>query len=584
MRQLYFGAQRHLPQMRHLRRHDGVFVKIASTNETSLADYALVEQGVVSRVTDTCPRGKAFIRFVLYSHFGVPDEEIDYHIVDGGEDRGIDAIYVDHENKTINICSCKCVSSLAKSKKNFPGAEIDKLISVMDDIFYHRDSVLGTVNGGLASFIREIWELLSSGDIWTTSICLFSNQLTLDRNERDRFIAALGRHNVALEEHGLYQLVHGVVQHGKLNFRKRLEPASETGIPFAEGDIRTLLIRVPLKQIAEFCTNNGAFDNRLIDTNLRYFLGAANEVNRAIEESLKSGKLAHFFAKNNGITIVCEKLITVNSSFPINMQNPKIVNGGQTARVLYNVFKDQIDLLEGGYIFVKIVETRDAQLANEICIASNNQSRIFGRDMRAHDEFQIKLAAGLHPLGYFYKRKRGEKNPDPDHLVEIDSIRAGQLLLCYLKFKPTLAKTNSNDIFDSEYEQAFDRSLVEPRVIVTVYKCYLVLEKMRREAHAWQRSMSKDSYNESWVIEGYLHVIAIVGELMRRKHFDLGDTQNALLLLPEALNIVGRVVERNSRIAMYRLFRIQKTEASIIEAIDDSLPVATSPLQLPLPI
>ena len=103
-----------------------------------------------------------------------------------------------------------------------------------------------------------------------------------------------------------------------------------------------------------------------------------NNVNSAIRETILDGRFAEFWFLNNGITIVCDQVIGQrNGCHAINLKNPKIVNGGQTARVLFETLTVLLTK-EGGAISVKIIEFADNALIEKIAIASNSQSRNIG--------------------------------------------------------------------------------------------------------------------------------------------------------------------------------------------------------------
>ena len=57
-------------------------------------------------------------------------------ITDGGMDRGCDAVYVDDREgrNSIHVFQFKYVNSFDKTKNNFPGGEIDKLVSFFEDV------------------------------------------------------------------------------------------------------------------------------------------------------------------------------------------------------------------------------------------------------------------------------------------------------------------------------------------------------------------------------------------------------------------------------------------------------------------
>ena len=125
-------------------------------NVPTLLDWSLVEKGIESRLQFSPSREHAFQSYILENVFGVLADATDEHIVDGGLDRGIDFIFVDHETRTINIASTKVVIAFKKAVRNFPGAAIDKIISFVDDLIHRYERVLAGANPLLALKIREI--------------------------------------------------------------------------------------------------------------------------------------------------------------------------------------------------------------------------------------------------------------------------------------------------------------------------------------------------------------------------------------------------------------------------------------------
>jgi hypothetical protein len=550
----------------------------------TLLDFSLVEEGIREHTIADVSRGMAFARYVVETVFNVPKANIDDHIVDGGQDRGIDIILIDHEQKIINICSCKSVINYKKSSRNFPGDEIDKIASFVDDLLYKRDSLLDSVNGALAAKIREIWEIWIN-DPYPLKVHLFSNQLPLADAERDRLNLILSRHNIQLLEHGLYELAHGVVRAAKPKFRKKITPIKEDAFFFSENGHRGSVVRVLLSELYNFLKMEeaGDFDERLLGYNVRYFLGMENSVNSNIKETLLSEKAADFWFFNNGITVVCDQILSVgNGCHPITLINPQIVNGGQTAQVIHDIGSQSLLELDKGSISVKVIETSNREFIENIAIASNTQSRIFGRDLRANDPIQTALASLISGRGYFYQRKRGEKCPS-GVIDIIDAARAGQLLFAYLRGDPTRSKTNSNDIFDDFYKEVFDPNSSTADLIIAAHRCHSRIEEIRKKAILFQRANSRNSFRETWIIEGHLHVLFAVGEIMRRRSISLEDAESAINLIDEAMKIVEDFVSMHPTVSSYRLFRLASTKEELVSLIDSiGNPTFDHPIQMTL--
>jgi hypothetical protein len=371
------------------------------TSEPTLVDFALVESGIKRRLVNDDNRSKAFSKYVLEGHFDIAASDVDQHLVDGGNDRGIDFVYIDHERRIINIGNCKCVGSFNKAKKNFPGGEIDKIITFVSDLLGHNDEMLGTANGDLSAKIREIWDLYENGDLYKTEMHLFSNQLCLVEGERARLEESLSKYAIALRQHGLYQLAHGLICASKPKFKKKIHPLKDSSFKITEQKYCGWQTRVSIKEIFGFLKgiDGFSFDERLIEQNVRYYLGPDNSVNREIRETLLSADADEFWSLNNGLTLVCDQIMAIgNCNHPMTLVNPKIVNGGQTANVIFEVGAETLSKLERGAVALKIIETRDESFIERIALASNTQSRISGRDLKAFDPFQEKLAVSIEEL------------------------------------------------------------------------------------------------------------------------------------------------------------------------------------------
>jgi hypothetical protein len=522
---------------------------------------------------------------LLENVFGILPDAADDYIIDGGSDRGIDFIFLDHEALTIDIGSTKVVSTFKKSRHNFPGATIDKIISFMDDLLHRREALLSDTNPLLRLKIEEIWDVLEH-DTYEIRVHLFSNQKPLALAERERLEAFLSRNHVGLFERHLYELSHGVIRASKPRFTKTIRATAENSYEYREDGARAVIARLSLPELYEFLRNSNGkdFDERLVAQNVRYFLGSSVPVNREIRDTLTTGRAGEFSLLNNGMTIVCDQMVMIaGGCFPIKLVNPQIVNGGQTAVVVHSVGFNPPRNFAKGSLNVKFVETSDIELIERIAVGSNTQNRIFGRDLRANDDIQRRLASSLSAHGYFYRRKRGEQPPQQRMRI-IDAIRAGQLMLAYVNGEPTKAKTGSNDIFGDLYETIFNPNRITADLIKAAYVCFEKIQDKKRTALAYQRQISRRSFEEAWIIEGAYHVLFVVGELMRRKGLDLADSAAALKEIDGAFEIVEQLVQLHARTSAYRLFRLTSAKEHVLALLPTVHGRPTVPHQMNLPL
>jgi hypothetical protein len=116
--------------------------------------------------------------------------------------------------------------------------------------------------------------------------------------------------------------------------------------------------------------DNGEINKGLFYENVRDYLGVRNPVNKEIGQTIESGMSRNQFALlNNGVTIVARKVVPSGDTFELHRF--QIVNGCQTSHVLYGSEKILSDEM---YVTVKLIETSDGDLTNEVIRSTNSQS------------------------------------------------------------------------------------------------------------------------------------------------------------------------------------------------------------------
>lgn len=149
---------------------------------------------------------------------------------------------------------------------------------------------------------------------------------------------------------------------------------------------------------------------RLFARNVRGFLGGT-AINAGMEETLRD-EPEYFWYFNNGITILCDDAVEVNSSGRkvLRLRNPQVINGQQTTRTLKKMAKEAAF----ASVLVKVVKVPAKtgafeKLLSNIVAATNSQNTIKASDLMSNDSHQIELERGLKKLNYYYQRKRQTK-------------------------------------------------------------------------------------------------------------------------------------------------------------------------------
>ncbi len=135
------------------------------------------------------------------------------------------------------------------------------------------------------------------------------------------------------------------------------------------------------------CTDNVTLRD-VFEDNIRDFLGNDNDVNSAIDATIRSGALRQRFSVlNNGITIVADSVHITGDR--VTITNYQIVNGCQTSHVLFA--GSDIPGMDSLLIPIRLIATNDEDLKNEITRATNNQTSIKKEQLEALSTFQRTL-------------------------------------------------------------------------------------------------------------------------------------------------------------------------------------------------
>ena len=195
-------------------------------------------------------------------------------------------------------------------------------------------------------------------------------------------------------------------------------------VPDPDADYEYALTAIPGQILRDLYLR---FGSRLLEANVRTFLGARRAVNKGIVETLRR-EPEHFLAFNNGLVIVCDEAAferTKDGSIGLSfLKGLQIVNGGQTTSSIYFASRDDrtIDL---SHVMVptKIVilkgsddEARE-RLISSVSRFANSQSAIRMSDLSANRPFHIQLEKLANetwcPDGatrWFYERAAGAYN------------------------------------------------------------------------------------------------------------------------------------------------------------------------------
>jgi hypothetical protein len=268
-----------------------------------------------------------------------------------------------------------------------------------------------------------------------------------------------------------------------------------------------------------------------------------------------------FWYLNNGITIVCDRMeYQPRAASPkVRMINPQIVNGGQTSHALFEAARGDLSRIYDVKLLLRVIETGDREFTNRVAEATNSQTPIRSRDIRSNDSVQVRLENALAPHGYYYERKNDQHIEQPSEL-RIDAVKLGQVILAYILREPDRAKTSSNRIFGEYYSWVFDESLLSADNVIAMWRIYKMIDEDRRRAVLSLNARLKQSYDESWIIEGVFHLLYMLSLTCEQDGTDLFNVEAVTERYEAVKEQIDAFMIQNRGQAAYRIFRSATTK------------------------
>ncbi len=415
-------------------------------------------------------KSKAFVTLCAAVYLSIEIEEANNIVTEGGNDAGVDAIYIGDVNNNefiVTLFQGKYVFDLNKDA-NFPANSLQRVIGSIGSIFDPRKPVL--LNNDLKPKVEEIRSLISDGNIPIIRCVFVSNGLKWTQ-EGDNHIKNAGFLPSQVEfEHFNHNDIVQSLQNKK---------GIKTNIRFSGKSIvdnfnykRVLIGKVNVLHLAELFESNG---DTLLEKNIRRHLGVSkNRVNESIQKTLLSAKKDNFYFYNNGVTIVCSKFsynALQGEDWNVNIEDIQIINGGQSCKTIQQTIKANptVDYSQV-YILVRLYELSGNEvedLVTDITIATNSQNPVDLRDLRANDVLQRQLELDIKELGFTYKRA---KDINVVNDIIPSSVVAESVFTIWRK-KPHLAKFKKTELFGKFYQDIFeDLNAAQAVLAVLIYR------------------------------------------------------------------------------------------------------------------
>ncbi len=392
------------------------------------------------------------------------------------EDQGIDAVYINSEEKTINLFNFKFRAKYNEDKKQ----SINETIISTKFINALVNENIEHLDGKIKYFAKEIISKLNSNDIWKMNLYIISNE-TVEINRNDDNLQQLEQ---------MYDLE--VIPFGlpKINELLSIRPepidaeliiSDDAIMSYSESSMssdKSYIVRLSISEVIRITCNNKdirkeyniedvsrlssvKLDYNILFDNVRGFV-QKSKYNSNIEKSLKE-EASKFFMYNNGLTIIAKSIkadpINANKRVKLKIENFQVLNGGQTLRTIHNFNKldkdNIINFLSNSEVLVKVLTT-NAKYINKIAEYTNSQNSISNVDLKSLSIEQIELEQFLDEHDIIYARKTGDTgiSNNKSYKYKISMEKYGQILYSIKGF-PEKATNQKKQIFDKYYDDIF---------------------------------------------------------------------------------------------------------------------------------
>lgn len=419
-------------------------------------------------------------------------------------DEGIDAVYVDEENKHIQLFNFKYrypfKSEAIQSKDE--ALKSSKFFSVLR-------TQKNKLKGRMKKEASQIINLLSGNEIWDISFYIVSNEnntLKIDDPNLEQLKEIYGIKIISI---GLNEIVEETSPRPRQIDATLLLP-KDSIMTFKEDSLSSnisYIMTLPLVELVRITCDDERIrdlynweDGKILEKvrmepqvlydNVRGFMGKT-KYNRNIEQSLDS-EPKKFFFYNNGITIIADDISKEDTNMytkvKFKIKNIQVLNGGQTLRTIHNYNTNNranlTETLSTAQILVKFLKVTSEELKGNIAEFTNSQNSISMRDLRSLRIEQIQLEEFLGNNGILYERKRGYVGDlKGTYKTSLSLDLMGQILLSLEGF-PEQVSNKKRDIFAGYYNRLFasNTELLSQKTIDSIWT-YRKIEKLYSESH-----------------------------------------------------------------------------------------------------
>ena len=420
------------------------------------------------------------------------------HIVNEieNDDYGIDAVYIDEDNKKILLFNFKYRETFNKTK----GGKESPLLSSTKFLTTLKNNNFNKVTKFTKEKMLEINDKLKSDEIWYIILYLVSNE-NMSISQDSQLLNSLKENfGMDIETINLEDIVNYISERPE-GISCSFLADSDSVLTYEENSLsssKSYLVKLSIATLIRMTANNDVLRNKhnlesfnelkdsklninILYDNVRGYLGDS-KFNKNIIKTLKENP-NRFFMYNNGITMTAKDVNSVpingNKKFLFTLKDMQVVNGGQTLRSVYQFKNEDFneEKLADASILVRIFKTEnDSDLTNDIAEYTNSQNSISASDLKSINNLQIKIENYLSQYKIDYVRKSGDVELEKTGFKRITKEKTAQIIYSYKGF-PDRATNQKSKLFEKYYDEIFDENNLDFELLYKLIDLYFRIEQ-----------------------------------------------------------------------------------------------------------
>jgi len=430
------------------------------------------------------------------------DEEIACGNLGGGDDGGVDAIYlfigdqlVRDENTPYRPSeSVDLVLIQATRETGFKEERIEKFNSFCRDLFDFTkppDSLVylnSMARDAISRFRKQYDSVLATNHTLTVTFHYVCKSIKEPvPNDKVTHRAA----NLVVFVRSMLSAAKVTIDYWtsqKLLAAARRNPSSKVVVPVVkvfQTDDTCAVCLIKLKDYATHIlqSESGKLNTRIFEPNVRDYLGPRNPVNDDIRTTLAEvNPREDFWWLNNGITIVATSCSLAGNKLSVG--DPEVVNGLQTS---HEIFGQRIPDGDPRTLLVRVIIPTDERSRSKIIKATNYQTEVKDISLRANDIIHLDIEDRLKLYNLFYDRKKGEYRRLRKPLPQIVGPEAlSQSVIAIALQKPDEARARPLTYLNNNYAEVFadkyDKDLYATCILIDrQVAAYLEIEAVSKD-------------------------------------------------------------------------------------------------------